>query len=178
VTFLILTALLLLAMMGGVAGILLERPRDTSRAAWRNPAIRDALLPIVGWGALFALDVSVTLVGEDRLPVGVKHLLGTLAVLLLYYAVLSTLRLIWRSTRRIHARLRSDDKPMRFRAIPYLSQLAFPTLFVSAMLATISVLLYDGLSQNLVFIACILGLIGILRRTRRSSATAEPSAVE
>jgi hypothetical protein len=82
-TFLILTALLLLAMTGGVAGILLELRRETARAAWRNPAIRDALLPIAGWGSLFALDFSVTLAGEDRLPVGVKHLLGTLAVLLL-----------------------------------------------------------------------------------------------
>jgi hypothetical protein len=175
VTFLVLTALLLLAMMGGVAGILLEHQRDTSRAAWHNPAIRDALLPIAGWGSLFALDFSVTLVGGHRLPVGFKHLLGTLAVLFLYYAVLSTLCLIYRSARRIHARLRSDDKPMRSRAIPYLGQLAFPTLFTSAVLATVSVLLYDGLSQNLAFIACILGLIGILRRTRRSSASAEQS---
>jgi hypothetical protein len=177
-TFLILSALLLLAMMGGVAGVFLERRRDTSRAAWDNPAIHDAILPIVGWGALFVLDFAVALIGEHRLPVGIKHLLGTLAVLLFYYAVLSTLCLVYRSARRIHARLRSDDRPMTRRAIPFLGQLAFPALFVSAILATISVLLYDGLSQNLVFIACILALTGILRRRRRSSPPAGQSDSE
>jgi hypothetical protein len=56
--------------------------------------------------------------------------------LLLYCAILATLCLIYRSARRIHARLRSGDEPMKFCAIPFLRQLAFPTLFVSAILAT------------------------------------------
>ena len=93
-TVLAFTALLFLAILGGVAGILLERQRAPAQPAWRNPAIRDALLPIAGWASLFGLDLAVALIGAQNMPVGIKHLLGTLAVLLLYYALLATLRLI------------------------------------------------------------------------------------
>src|SRR5262249_44641561 len=140
ITLSVLTALLLLAMLGASAGVLLENQRNPSRSLWSNPAVRDALLPLAGWGSLFALDFSVTLVGEHRMPVGFKHLLGTLALLLLYYAVLSTLYLIYRSGERALARLRPDERPVRSRAIPFLSRLAFPILFVSSALAAISVL--------------------------------------
>jgi hypothetical protein len=139
--------------------------RNARRGAWHNPAIRDALFPVAGWASLFALDAGVSLIGEQRLPESFKHLLGTLAVLLFYYAVLSTVRLIYRSARRIHARLQSGNRRVTWRAIPVLGKLAFPTLFVSAVLATLSVLLYDGFSLNFLFIAGILALAGILRST-------------
>ena len=129
--------------------------------------MRDALFPIAGWSALFALDSGVTLIGEQRLPLRFKHLLGTLAVLIFYYAVLATLRLIYFSTRRILARLRSPDQPPGFRPLPFVGRPAFPSQFVSAVFATLSVLLYDGFSLNLAFIACILALAGILRSTQR-----------
>ena len=178
-TVLAFTVLLFLAIVGGVAGIVLERPRSPAQRPWRYPAVRDALLPIAGWASLFALERAVALVGAEILPVGFKHLLGTLAVLLLYYAVLSTLRLIYRSLRRIWARMRSDEPPFAPRPIPVLGRLAFPTLFVSAVLAALSVLHFDGLTQNLAFIACIGVLLGIVRRTRRpGAAPAQRSAGE
>jgi hypothetical protein len=160
------TALLFLAILGGVAGILLDRQRAPAQPAWRNPAIHDAVLPIAGWTSLFVLDLAVALVGADNLPVRIKHLLGTLAVLLLYYALLATLRLIWRSLRRIAARLRPGRQPSRPREIPLLGRLKFPTLFVSAVLAAVSVLYYDGLTQNLVFMVAIVVLLGLLWRPR------------
>lgn len=162
--FFVLSTLLLLAMLGGAAGILLEARQGTSRSLWQNFAVRDAMLPIAGWGSLFLLDLVVTLMGENRLPVRFKHILGTLAVLLFYYAVLSTLRLIYLSVRRIHARLRHIELRAAARPLPLLRRLAFPTLFVSAVLATLSVCLYDGLSQNFIFIAGVLALLGLLRR--------------
>jgi hypothetical protein len=125
VTFLILTALILLAIVGGIAGIWIERQRDPSLTSRHNPAMRDALLPIAGWGSLFLLDSGVTLIGEQRLPLRFKHLLGTLAVLIFYYAVLATLRLIYFSTRRILARLRSPDQPPRFRPLPFVAASPF-----------------------------------------------------
>ena len=172
-TFLLLTVLVLLAIVGGIAGIWIERQRDPSPTPRLNPAMRDALFPIAGWGSLFALDIGVTLVGDQRLPVTLKHLLGTLAVLVFYYAVLATLRLIYRSARRILARLLSRDRPARFRPLPVVSRLAFPTLFVSAALAALSVFLYDGFSLNFVFIACILGLVCLLRSTKRPAVDAK-----
>ncbi len=174
-TVLVFTALLFLAILGGLGGIFLERQRAPAQPPWRNPAIRDALLPVAGWASLFGLDFAVALVGAQNLPLGLKHLLGTLAVLLLYYAVFATLRLIYRSLRRIEARLRSDRQPIKPRAIPFLGRLKFPTLFVSAVLAAISVLYYDGLTQNLVFIAAIVALLGIIHRPRAAPA---PSAAD
>jgi len=168
VTFVVLTILLLLAIVGGLAGILLEARGERAQPALRNPAIRDALLPLAGWGSLFVLDGSVRLVGDDNLPTWFKHLLGTLAVLLFYYAVLATLRLVWRSARRIHARIRSGGEPVRWRAIPLLGRLAFPTMFVSAVLATVSVFLHDRVSLNFLFIACVLAALAIIRRRQPS----------
>jgi hypothetical protein len=165
IIFAVLTALLLLAMLGASAGVLLENQRNPSRSLWNNFATREALLPLAGWGSLFALDFSVTLVGEHRMAVGFKHLLGTLALLLLYYAVLSTLYLIYRSGERVLVRLPPDARPVKSRAIPFLSRLAFPILFLSSALAAISVLYYDGLSQNLVFIGCIALVAAIVPRS-------------
>jgi hypothetical protein len=97
-------------------------------------------------------------------PLGLKHLLGTLALLLLYYAVLSTLYLIYRCGMRIRAALGSNKKPATSWTIPYLSRLAFPIMFVSAALAALSVLYYDGLSQNLLLMACIVIVTALLIR--------------
>jgi hypothetical protein len=126
ITVLIFTALLFLALVGGLAGIVLERQQSPAQGGWRNPAVRDALLPIAGWGSLPVLDLAVASVGAHNLPVGFKHLLGMLAVLLLYYAVLSTLRLVHRSFGRIWARLRSERRPFDPRPLPFLGRLAFP----------------------------------------------------
>jgi len=164
--FLVLTALVLLAILGGLAGIYLEKQRAPAQSAWRNPAVRDALFPIAGWASLFVLDFVVALAGGQNLSVSFRHLLGTLAVLLLYYAVLATLRLIYRSLRRIHARIRFSGQPLEWRPIPFLGRLAFPTLFVSAAFAVLSVLWFDGLTQNLAFIAGVLALVGIIRARR------------
>jgi len=174
-TVLAFTALLFLAILGGVAGILLERQRAPAQPAWRNPAIRDAVLPIAGWGSLFGLDGAVALIGAQNIPVDIKHLLGTLAVLLLYYALLATLRLIYRSLRRVAARLRPRRQPPAPRAVPWLGRLRFPTLFVSAVLAAVSVLYYDGLTLNLLFMVVIVVVLGIVHRPRGEPA---PSAAD
>jgi hypothetical protein len=150
----------------GWRGILLERQRAPAQRPWDNPAIHDAVLTIAGWASLFVLDLAVALIGAQNIPVRIRHLLGTLAVLLLYYALLATLRLIWRSLRRIAARLRPGRQPSRPREIPLLGRLKFPTLFVSAVLAAGSVLYYDGLTQNLLFMMVIVGLLGFTRRPR------------
>jgi len=93
----------------------------------------------------------------------------------LYYALLATLRLIYRSLRRIAARLRPGRQPSGPRAIPLLGRLRFPTLFVSAVLAAASVLYYDGLTLNLLFMAVIVALLGIVHRPRGEPA---PSAAD
>jgi hypothetical protein len=166
--FLAFTAFLLLAIVGGLAGIVLERRRAAAPALWRDGAVRDALMPVAGWGSLIVLDFAVTLAGGTALPVGFRHLLGTFAVVLLYYAVLSTLRLIYRSLRRIHAGIRSGARPYRPRPVPVLGRLKFPTLFVSALLATLSVLWFDGLTQNFAFIAGVLVLLAMIPAWRRA----------
>jgi hypothetical protein len=47
-----------------------------------------------------------------------------------------------------------------------LGRLKFPTLFVSAVPAAVSVLYYDGLTQNLVFMVAIVVLLGLVWRPR------------
>jgi hypothetical protein len=170
-TVLAFTALFFLAILGGVAGILLERQRAPAQSFWDNPAVRDALLPIAGWMSLVGIDAAVAWVGAQNIPIRIRHLLGTLAVLVLYYALLATLRLVYRSARRIAARLRSGRQPYQPRAIPLLGRLRFPTLFMSAVLAALSVLYYDGLTLNLAFMAAIVAVLGLVRR-----AQAAPSA--
>jgi hypothetical protein len=157
----VLTSVLLLAMLGTGAGAWLKKRRNPSRPIWQSRALRDALLPGAGWCSLFVLDSLLTLLGVQQLPLGLKHLLGTLALLLLYYPVLSTLYLIYRSGIRIHAALASNKKPATIWSIPHFSRLAFPIMFVSAALAALSVLYYDGFSQNLLFMACIVVVTAI-----------------
>jgi hypothetical protein len=110
ITSLVLTSLLLLAMLGTGAGAWLERRRQPCRPFWQNRALGDALLPGAGWCSLFVLDGLLTLLGVQQLPLGLKHLLGTLALLLLYYAVLSTLYLIYRSGIRNSCRSGIEQK--------------------------------------------------------------------
>jgi len=162
VTFVGFTLLVFLAVIGGIAGILIESQRERAPPARRNPAVRDALFPVAGWTAFFALYALVVAIGDENMPVAFKHLLGTLAVLLFYYAVLATFVLILVSIRRIALRLRYSHQPIRPLLIPVLGRLAWPTLFVSALFATISVFLYDGFSQNFLFIAGLLGLTAIV----------------
>ena len=170
IAFIVFTVVLLFAMVGASAGLVLEKRREPTRPFWQNPALRETLLPVAGWCSLFVLDFVVTLIGVDRLPSGLKHLLGTLALLLFYYAALATLYLIYRSGRRIRTHFGSKQKSAGSRTIPFLGRLAFPTMFVSAVLAAISVLYYDGLSQNFLFIACIVVLTAITPRRGRQSA--------
>ena len=66
--------------------------------------------------------------------------------------------------------MRSDGRPFAPRPLPVLGRLAFLTLLVSAVLAALSVLHYDGLTQNLAFIACIGVLLGIVRKRRHADA--------
>ena len=56
-----------------------------------------------------------------------------------------------------------------------LGRLRFPTLFVSAVLAAASVLYYDGLTLNLLFMAIIVALLAIVHRPRAAPA---PSAAD
>jgi len=92
--FVVLTAFLFLAIVGGVIGIMLEGRRIPAGAFTRNPATRDTVYPIVGWATLFAIGLLVEYVGAQNLTDEFKMQLGTVAVLPLYYAALATARLI------------------------------------------------------------------------------------
>lgn len=176
VTLFVLAAFILLAIMGGIAGIAIEHARDPARSFGRNPAVRDALLALVGWAALFALSVAVDLVGE-RLTLEFKHLLGALVMLPFYHAVLSTARLIYVSARRIYARMRSAAEPYRPRRVPFLHRLAAPTLFVSAILAAATEWLLAGDSIFFFLLGSIAGLLAFLRRRDRTINTGSRSAI-
>jgi hypothetical protein len=167
--FLALTALLFLGMVGGIAGIVLENRENASGPPWRRESVRDAMLPIAGWGSLALLHAAVVLFGEDRLDTGFKHLLGTLALLLFYYAILATLRLIYRANRRVLARFYSGTASVKWRPIPFVSRLAFPTLFIGAVLAAATVAWYERFSQNFVFMACVVVLLAFIRRPRAAT---------
>jgi hypothetical protein len=171
--FLVLTALLFLGIIGGIGGIILEN-REGPSSPWRSAAARDALFPILGWTSLVALHLVVLAIGDENLNLRVKHLLGTLAVLPFYYAILATLRLIYRSARRVVARFTSSAASIRWRPIPFLSRLAFPTLFVSAVLATATVYWYDGLTFNFTVIAGVTVLLALIPRRVLEHASTQP----
>jgi len=168
--FLVLTALLFLGMVGGIAGIVLDQREHAAGTLWRREAFRDAMLPVAGWASLVVLHVGVVLIGEENLNTGFKHLLGTLALLLFYYAILATLRLIYRANRRVLGRFYSSTGAVKWRPIPLLSRLVFPTLLVSAVLSGATVAWYDGFSQNFVFTAGVAVLLAIVRRPRTAKA--------
>jgi hypothetical protein len=160
---LILAGFLFLAIVGGIAGILIER-RRAQGDAWQNPAVRDALMPVAGWLSLAALYGALVALGTHELSVLIRNALATLALLLYIYAALATLRLIYLSARRIVARIAAPDAPLAFRPLPLLGRLRFPTLFVAALLTAAAVFWFDGVSANLVFVVGVLTLLAVLRK--------------
>jgi hypothetical protein len=168
--FPVLTALLFLGIVAGIAGILLERHRNPAVTLARNSGARDALLAAVGWVSLVALHFAVAAIGEDSLNVRIKFLLGTLALLLLYYAVLATLRLIWRAIRRAFAAVSGKGRPVAWQPIPLLHRLAYPTLFVAALLAAATEYWYQGWSLNFFALAALIVMLALLPRRRYAVA--------
>jgi hypothetical protein len=159
--FILLTAFLFLAIVGGVLGIVLEG--RCLPAGAHNPATRDTVYPIAGWAGLFALYLAIELVGAQNLTVEFRMQLGTFAVLPFYYAVLATAWLIWRSARRVAARLATRD-PIVWRAVPLLGRLAFPLLFASAILSAGTEFMRAGLSLGFLLLASLAALLALLRK--------------
>lgn len=160
-TPILLTAFLFLAIVGGLIGIVIEGRRVPVLA--HNPATRDTMFPIVGWATLFAIYLLVEYVGAQNLTAEFKMQLGTLAVLPFYYAVLATAWLIWRSARRIHARARHRE-PVAWRALPLLGRLAFPLLFVAAILSTATEFLRDSFSLSFFLLASVAAVLGLIHK--------------
>jgi hypothetical protein len=164
VTFLVLTVFLFLAIVGGIAGIMLEGRRIPPGSGAHNPATRDTVFPIVGWACLFALYLAVEYVGAQSLTREFKIQLGTLAVLPLVYSVLVTGWLIWRSARRIAAWLRGSE-PVVWRTIPYLGRLRFPILLLATVLSTAAQFWFAaGFSLGFFFLAGIAVIFALIQR--------------
>jgi hypothetical protein len=158
-SFLVITAFLFLAIVGGIVGIVLEG-RHVAKG-WHNPATHDTVFPIVGWGVLFALYLAIEFVGAQNLTGEFRMQLGTIAVLPFYYALLATARLIWRSARRIHAWL-VHREPVAWRAVPLLGRLAFPVMFVSALLSAATEFMRAGFSLSFFLLASVAMLFALL----------------
>ena len=161
-SFLAITAFLFLAIVGGIIGIVLEGRRLPAGNA-NNPATRDTIYPIVGWAVLFAIYLLVEFVGAESLTAEFRTQLGTFAVLPFYYAVLATARLIWRSGRRIVARLRGRE-PVVWRAVPLLGRLMFPVMYCSAIVSAGTEWLRDGVSLSFFLLASVAALLGLLHK--------------
>jgi hypothetical protein len=104
---------------------------------------------------------AIEFVGDQNLTPEFKMQLGTLAVLPFFYAVLATARLIWRSGRRIQARL-AGSEPVAWRDIPLLGRLAFPTLFIGAMLSVGTELARAGASLSFLLLASVAVLLALI----------------
>jgi len=161
-SFIALTLFIFLAIVGGIIGIVLEGRRIEGSGA-HNPATHDTVFPIVGWAILFALNLAIEYVGAQNLTTGFKSQLGTLAVLPFFYGILTTGWLIWRSGRRIHARLRGRE-PVAWRTIPLLHALRFPILFLSAILSAAVECWFAGLSLSFFLLAGITMLLALIRK--------------
>jgi hypothetical protein len=162
-TFFVLTIFLFLAIVGGIAGIMLEGRRIPSGSGAHNPATHDTVFPIVGWACLFALYLALEYVGAQNLTPEFRVQLGTLAVLPLIYSVLVTAWLIWRSARRIGAWLRGSE-PVAWRTIPYLGRLRFPILLLAAILATAAQFWFAGFSLGFFFLVGIAVIFALIQR--------------
>jgi hypothetical protein len=169
--FIAITAFIFLAIVGALAGIVLEGRRIPERSGAHNPATRDTVFPIVGWACLFALYLALEFVTADEMTWGLKTQLGTLATLLFYYAVLATAWLIWRSARRIHAGM-TGRWPVMWREIPFLRRLRFPILFVAAIAAAATDITFDGLSISDLILASTVVLLALLWKPARAAGPA------
>lgn len=163
IPFFALTVFLFLAIVGGIIGIVLEGRRIPRGSGAHNPATHDTMFPIVGWGTLFALYLAVEYVGARNLTPQFRTQLGTFAVLPFFYALLATARLIWRSARRIHARLRNRE-PVVWHPPPFLSALAFPTLFIGSICSAATEAVHGGLSLSFFLLASVVALLACLRK--------------
>ena len=162
VPFIVITIFIFVAIVGGLIGIILEGRRAPAGVR-HNPATTDAVYPIVGWAILFVLYLGLEFVGDENLTPEFKTQLGTLAVLPFYYAVLATVRLIWRSARRIYARL-TGNEPVAWRTIPYLDALRFPVLFLSAVLSAATELQRGSFSLSDLLLLSVVALLALIRR--------------
>ena len=162
-SFLVITAFLFLAIVGGLLGIVIEGRRIPSGSGAHNPATRDTVYPIVGWAVLFAIYLLVEYVGAESLTAEFRQQLGTFAILPFYYAVLATARLIWRSARRIHARILRRE-PVAWRPIPVIGRLAFPVLFISAVASAATEFMRLGFSLSFFLLASVAVLLALLHR--------------
>ena len=161
--FVAITIFIFLAILGGVIGIILEGRRMAPGGD--NPATRDTVFPIVGWASLFALYLALLLVRDETMTPGFKTLLGTLAVVPLFYAVFSTAWLIWRSARRIHAGV-TGRWPVRWRTIPYLGRLRFPILFAGAVASAALEFSRAAFSVSDALLASIVVLLALLQKPK------------
>ena len=163
-TFIALTLFIFLAIVGGIIGIILEGRRIPEGSGAHNPATHDTVFPIVGWAILFALYLAIEYIGAQNLTAGFKTQLGTFAVLPFFYGMLSTGWLIWRSGRRIHARMR-DREPVAWHAIPLLHALRFPILLAAAILSAALEYWSSGFSLSFFLLAGIAVLFALIRKS-------------
>jgi hypothetical protein len=164
ITFFSLTAFIFLAIVGGIIGIILEGRRIPPGTGAHNPATHDTVFPIVGWATLFAIHLLVENVGTENMTPGFRQQLATLWVLPLNYAALATAWLIWRSARRIHARLRGTE-PVVWRSVPYLGVLRFPILLLAAILTAALEFWSAQLSLSFFLLAGIAVLFALIRKS-------------
>jgi hypothetical protein len=167
-TFMALTLFIFLAIVGGILGIVLEGRRIPPGSRTHNPATHDTVFPILGWTSLFALYLGVEYVGAQNMTPEFKTQLGTLALLPLFYATLATAWLIWRSGRRIHARMRGRE-PVVWRAIPLLNALRFPILLAATIVAAALEYAFAGFSLSFYLLAAIAALFSLIRKPSRAA---------
>jgi hypothetical protein len=162
VPFLVITIFIFVAIVGGLIGIILEG-RRAPIGVRNNPATTDVVYPIVGWAVLFVLYLALEFVGDENLTPEFKTQLGTLAVLPFFYAALATVRLIWRSARRIYARL-TGGEPIAWHKIPYLDALRFPVLFLAAILSAAIELQRGSFSLSDLLLLSVVVLVALIRK--------------
>jgi hypothetical protein len=162
VSFVVITIFIFLAIVGGLIGIVLEG-RRLAVGVRDNPATTDVVYPIVGWAILFVLYLALEFVGAENLTPEFKAQLGTLAVLPFFYAALATARLIWRSGRRIYARV-TGGEPIVWRKIRYLDALRFPVLFLAAVLSAATELQRGSFSLSGLLLLSVVVLVALIRK--------------